>query len=138
MASQDTDHGAFAAVPKIGLYRRLPAGLCTGLRTSSIRNLRHTLGAVMLPDHSAPERRATTNPCSRRAWLAAAAATLVAPAVAADDEQPVIVNQPVPGAQIELQFTPGFSAVQRERARQWVVSAAEAVSGYFARFPVPQ
>jgi predicted metalloprotease with PDZ domain len=79
-----------------------------------------------------------TSRCSRRAWLAAAAASLVTPGVAADDEQPVIVNQPVAGAQIELQFTPGFSQAQRERARQWVVSGAEAVVGYFERFPVPQ
>jgi hypothetical protein len=71
-------------------------------------------------------------------WLVAAASSLAAPAVVADDEQPVIVNQPVPGAQIELQFTPGFDEAQRERARQWVVASAQAVAGYFGRFPVPQ
>jgi hypothetical protein len=76
--------------------------------------------------------------CSRRVWLAAAAASWVASAAAAEDEQPVIVNQAVQSAQIELQFTPGFSPAQRERARQWVVRSAEAVSGYFGRFPVPQ
>ncbi|HEY6510473.1 MAG TPA: hypothetical protein VI032_00755 [Burkholderiaceae bacterium] len=76
--------------------------------------------------------------CTRRWWLAAAAASLATPGVAADDEQPVIVNQLVAGAQIEMQFTPGFSQAQRERARRWVVSAAAAVAGYFERFPVPQ
>jgi len=77
--------------------------------------------------------------CSRRAWLAAAGSLLLAPMAAADDdEQPVIVSQPVPGAQIELQFTPGFDDAQRERARLWVVRSAEAVAGYFGRFPVPQ
>ena len=81
---------------------------------------------------------AATARCSRRSWLAAAAASLVTSGAAADDEQPVIVHQPVVGAQIELQFTPGFSQAQRERARQWVVSGAEAVAGYFERFPVPQ
>jgi hypothetical protein len=76
---------------------------------------------------------------SRRAWLAAAGSLLLAPLAAADDdEQPVIVSQPVAGAQIELQFTPGFDDAQRERARQWVVRSAEAVAGYFGRFPVPQ
>jgi hypothetical protein len=89
-------------------------------------------------DSSSRACRAATSRCSRRVWLAAAAASLVTPGVAADDEQPVIVNQPVAGAQIELQFTPGFSQAQRERARQWVVSGAEAVAGYFERFPVPQ
>ena len=81
---------------------------------------------------------AATARCSRRRWLAAAAAALVTPGVAADDEQPVIVDLLVAGAQIELQFTPGFSQEQRERARQWVVSGAEAVAGYFERFPVPR
>jgi hypothetical protein len=84
-----------------------------------------------------PAARAVAR-CSRRAWLAAAASSLAAPLAAADDEQPVIVNQPVTGAQIELQFTPGFDDAQRERARQWVVRSAAAVSGYFGRFPVPQ
>lgn len=76
--------------------------------------------------------------CTRRVWLAAAASSLAAPLVAADDEQPVIVSQPVPGARIELQFTPGFDDAQRERARQWVVRSAGAVAGFFGRFPVPQ
>lgn len=62
---------------------------------------------------------------------------MLAPAARADDE-PVIVRQPVPGAEIELQFTPGFDDAQRERARQWVVGSADVVAGYFGRFPVPQ
>ncbi|HSB21651.1 MAG TPA: hypothetical protein VLE94_00945 [Burkholderiaceae bacterium] len=80
----------------------------------------------------APERR------SRRGWLAAVAAVWAVRAAARDDGQPVIVRQPVPGAQIELQFTPGFGEVQRELARRWVVRSAEAVAAFFGRFPVPQ
>jgi hypothetical protein len=92
-----------------------------------------------MPHHNDPpvpfEPRAA---CSRRAWLAAVGSSLLAPVAVADDEQPVILNQSVPSAQIELQFTPGFDEAQRERARQWVVRSADAVSGYFGRFPVPQ
>jgi len=87
---------------------------------------RHPAGASTLPAHS------------RRHWLAAAAACVVARAAVADDEQPVIVEQRVAGAQIELQFTPGFDDAQRARARQWVAGSAEAVAAYFGRFPVPQ
>jgi len=89
-------------------------------------------------DPFAPLHRAAKGLCSRRIWLATVAASLAPRGIAADDEQPVIVNQTVAGAQIELQFTPGFDEAQRERARQWVVSGAQAVSGYFGRFPVPQ
>jgi hypothetical protein len=78
--------------------------------------------------------------CTRRAWLGAAAACAVAPAVAADgaDEQPVTELLAVPGATIELQFTPDFSAAQRELARAWVQRSADAVARYFGRFPVPE
>ena len=77
----------------------------------------------------------------RRACLRAAAATLAVrglPAIAADDEQPVIVPLTLRDAQIELQFTPGFDAAQRTRAQAWVLAAADVVSRYFGRFPVPQ
>ena len=76
--------------------------------------------------------------CSRRTCLVAAALPFLTPAAAAEDEQPVIVEQPVPGGRIELQFTPGFDDAQRERARRWVVASADAVAGYFGRFPVPR
>jgi hypothetical protein len=89
-------------------------------------------------DTSTARTHAALWACSRRAWLATVAASLTRPARAADDEQPVIVKQAVPGAQIELQFTPGFDDTQRERARQWVVTSADVVSRYFGRFPVPQ
>jgi hypothetical protein len=89
-------------------------------------------------DTHAPLAPCVAATCSRRVWLAAVASSWAAPAVLADDEQPVILNLPVPGAQIELQFTPGFDQAQRERARQWVVASAQAVSGYFGRFPVPE
>ena len=77
----------------------------------------------------------------RRTCLGAAAAALAVhclPVAAADDEQPVIVPLTLRDAQIELQFTPGFDAAQRARAKTWVLTAADAVSRYFGRFPVPQ
>jgi hypothetical protein len=78
--------------------------------------------------------------CTRRAWLAGAAACLAAPARAAEgaDEQPVTEMLAVPGGAIELQFTPDFSAAQRDAARAWVQRAADAVVRYFGRFPVPE
>lgn len=57
---------------------------------------------------------------------------------AADDEQPVVVTQPVPGGEIEVQFVPGFDAAMRDRALRWVRAGAEAVAQYLGRFPVPQ
>jgi len=86
----------------------------------------------------APAGRLVPARCSRRFWLVSAAAAWTVRAAARDDEQPVIVRQPVPGGQIELQFTPGFGDAQRERAREWVVRSADAVAAYFGRFPVPQ
>jgi Peptidase of plants and bacteria len=77
----------------------------------------------------------------RRTYLRAAAAALAVrclPVAAADDEQPVIVPLVLHDAQIELQFTPGFDAAQRARAQAWVRTAADTVSRYFGRFPVPQ
>lgn len=76
----------------------------------------------------------------RRAVLAAAAAVVPGWLRAADapDEQPVIQVLPVSGGTIELQFTPGFDAAQRERATRWVRAAAAAAAHFFGRFPVPQ
>ena len=88
-------------------------------------------------DGLAPAAHSAALARARRQWLAAAAACLWVPA-AADDEQPVVVDLPVAGGRIELQFTPGFDDAQRQRARQWVASSAEAVSAYFGRFPVPR
>lgn len=95
--------------------------------------LGHTGAAMRLP----PDRCALPR---RRACLAAAATLAPAWLCAAElpDEQPVIVMLPAGGASIELQFTPGFDAAQRERAMQWVRAAAAAAAGYFGRFPVPQ
>ena len=98
-----------------------------------------TLGRVFSVRHrkqAARAQHATT--CSRRDCLVAAAALSLAAIVRADEEQPVIIDLPVAGGQIELQFTPDFSDAQRERARRWVTSGAEAVAGFFGRFPVPQ
>jgi hypothetical protein len=88
-----------------------------------------------------PNRAALTPQRLRRACLRAAAATFAVrwlPVLAADDEQPVIVPLTLRDAQIELQFTPGFDAAQRVRAQAWVLAAADVVSRYFGRFPVPQ
>ena len=76
--------------------------------------------------------------CSRRTWLIAGAGAWLPRRGVADDEQPVVVEQPVPGGRIELQFAPGFSRPQREQARQWVAGGADAVAAYFGRFPVPE
>lgn len=79
-------------------------------------------------------------PCSRRTALGVLAACAVAPGRAADevDEQPVTMALAVPGGEIELQFTPDFSATQRDAARLWVQRSADAVVKYFGRFPVPE
>jgi hypothetical protein len=84
----------------------------------------------------------TGAPCSRRALLAALALGVAAPGRAADatdaaDEQPVIKMLALPGAEIELQFTPDFSAAQRAAAEVWVLRSADVVVRYFGRFPVP-
>ena len=82
---------------------------------------------------------------SRRTWLAAAAGTATgflasrhAKAADAGDEQPVITPLSLFGAEIEVQFAPGFHAAVREQALDWVRSSASAVAAYFGRFPVPR
>jgi hypothetical protein len=87
-----------------------------------------------------PSARSRLPPCTRRSWLGAVAACAAAPAGAADaaDEQPVVETLAVPGGSIELQFTPDFSAAQRDAARQWVQRSADVVARYFGRFPVPE
>ena len=82
------------------------------------------------PEHSTPRLQ-------RRALLLAGAGWAVG-ARATDDEQPVVVMQPVTGGEIEVQFVPGFDAALRERALRWVRNGADAVAGYLGRFPVPQ
>jgi hypothetical protein len=93
----------------------------------------------MMPEPIERHRRTRFAP-ARRAWLGAAAGWLAGAAWGADapDEQPDIVNLELPGATIELQFTPGFDAALREAASEWVQRAADVVSRYFGRFPVPQ
>jgi hypothetical protein len=89
-----------------------------------------------------PLRTAPPLPCTRRVWLGTVAACVAAPigarAAGAPDEQPVTETLAVPGASIELQFTPDFNAAQRAAARQWVERSADAVARYFGRFPVPE
>ncbi len=78
-------------------------------------------------------------PCSRRTCLGALALGVALPARAVDaaDEQPVTMVLALPGGEIELQFTPDFSAAQRAVAEVWVQRCADAVVRYFGRFPVP-
>jgi len=94
----------------------------------------------MKPDAAAPSPPAVAISRARRVCLGAAAAWLAGAVWGADapDEQPDIVNLELPGATIELQFTPGFDAAQRESAREWALRGADVVSRYFGRFPVPQ
>ncbi len=77
--------------------------------------------------------------CSRRACLGALALSVAAPARAVDatEEQPVTTLLALPGGEIELQFTPDFSALQRAAAQAWVQRCADVVVRYFGRFPVP-
>ncbi len=91
-------------------------------------------------DHmSAPEPLLSAELPRRRvlAWLAGAAC---APAAAADGdaEQPLIHKLELAGAELELQFAPGFDAALRDEARAWVRRCALAVADYFGRFPVPR
>lgn len=95
-------------------------------RPSPRNDLRHVA-------HSEP-----SNPGLQRRALLLAGAGWAAGARAADDEQPVVVMQPVPGGEIEVQFVPGFDEALRERALRWVRTAADAVAAYLGRFPVPQ
>ena len=76
----------------------------------------------------------------RRAVLAWLAGTVGAPSAwaQADTEQPQIHRLDVGGAELELQFAPGFDAAVRDEARAWVERGARAVAGYFGRFPVPR
>ena len=78
--------------------------------------------------------------CSRRTALGLLSACVVVPARAADapDEQPVTMALALRGGEIEVQFTPDFSAAQRDAAIVWVRRCADAVVQYFGRFPVPQ
>lgn len=84
---------------------------------------------------------------SRRAWLAAVAACVTpsiraaagASPASAGDEQPIVGLLHAGGAEIELQFAPGFAdAALRSQLTAWVERAALAVAGWFGRFPVPQ
>jgi hypothetical protein len=74
----------------------------------------------------------------RRRLLLAAGAAWAAGVRAADDEQPVIVMQPVPGGELEIQFAPGIETSLRGRLLPWVRNGAAAVAQWFGRFPVPQ
>lgn len=79
--------------------------------------------------------------CSRRGALARMAAGTIgmlppcAPAQGA--AQPIVEHLQIGGGRLELQFADGFDAALQVEARAWVRRSAEAVAGYFGRFPVP-
>lgn len=80
---------------------------------------------------------------ARRALLIGLAGSALSAGVArlgaqGNDAQPLIESLSVGSARLELQFAPGFDAPLRAEARAWVQRSADAVVGYFGRFPVPQ
>lgn len=88
-----------------------------------------------LPEDAKPAWRA------RRNWLLgltrAMLLTLPQRLVAqTDDAQPVMQTLTVGGGQLDLQFAPGFDARLRTEAIAWTRRSADAVVGYFGRFPV--
>lgn len=88
-----------------------------------------------LPEDAKPAWRA------RRNWLLgltrAMLLTLPQRLVAqTDDAQPVMQTLNVGGGQLDLQFAPGFDARLRTEAIAWTRRSADAVVGYFGRFPV--
>lgn len=82
-----------------------------------------------------PERRALLVGLAGAVALSAAPARLAAQA---DEAQPVIEPLMIGTARLEVQFAPGFDAPGRSEALAWVRRSADAVVGYFGRFPVPQ
>ena len=80
---------------------------------------------------------------ARRQWLLglASAALLALPrplSAQASEAQPVVETLTLGASRLELQFAPGFDARLRAEATAWVQRSANAVVGYFGRFPVPQ
>ena len=55
---------------------------------------------------------------------------------AAAEAQPQMETIRLGKARLELQFAPGFKAAARAETRAWVQRSAQAVAGYFGRFPV--
>ena len=97
---------------------------------------------------SAPHRPADTvapgcAPRRRRLVLAAAAGAMLAlpsaqAQTAGEDAEPVIETLQWAGAQLEVQFAPGFDNQLQREALAWVRRAARAVAAYLGRFPVTQ
>ena len=80
---------------------------------------------------------------ARRQWLLglASAPLLALPrplSAQASEAQPVVETLTLGASRLELQFAPGFDARLRAEATAWVQRSADAVVGYFGRFPVPQ
>ena len=77
----------------------------------------------------------------RRKWLLRlASAPLLAlplqPGAQTSEAQPVLETLTLGSSRLELQFAPGFDARLRAEATAWVQRSADAVVGYFGRFPV--
>lgn len=96
---------------------------------------------------SAPQRLADgvahdAAPNRRRVLGAAAVAMLVLSGAqaqtAGEDAEPVIKRLHLAGAQLEVQFAPGFDQQLQHEALAWVRRAALAVAAYLGRFPVNQ
>ena len=97
---------------------------------------------------SAPHRPAdrvasSPAPSRRRLVLGAAAGALLAlpgaqAHTAGEEADPVIETLYLAGAQLEVQFAPGFDKQLQRAALTWVRRAAMAVAAYLGRFPVTQ
>ena len=71
-------------------------------------------------------------------WAAGSVLMAARPmALAQDSDAPIIETLEVAGANLELQFPPGFDAPFRGAAKAWVQRSALVVANYFGRFPVP-
>lgn len=64
--------------------------------------------------------------------------TLTQPQTAIEESDPVIETLQLAGAQLEVQFAPGFDQRLQQQALAWVRRSALAVAAYFGRFPVTE
>jgi hypothetical protein len=71
-------------------------------------------------------------------WLGGAVCAPGAHAQSVEPEQPQLHKLELGGAELELQFAPGFDAALRDEARAWAQRSGLAVAAYFGRFPVPR
>jgi hypothetical protein len=112
-------------------------------------NLTRQSASARLADRSHPAKPGGSalapvkpTPC-RRLWMRGLAGTALLAIcgkahgqVLDEDADPVIETLQLAGAALEVQFAPGFDQGQRAQALAWVQRSAQAVVGYFGRFPV--